>query len=244
MNIVDMLGDMTQLNEYIEKEVLRRTELAAAPRYRSEHINELAGALAAAQGEYVDIPYNRTNLSWSDEYTDLDMVMHHIRPVLSKNGLSLNQWTELTSDGGTILHSELMHSSGQWKESRIKVVPSRNDIQTFDSVMADYRRQQAIGLLGVTLQGDPKDDDGQKDMAINYKENIKGGDTKLVRSKESFDCISQEQLEELELELDGFPQLAEEVMTKYKLRALSDMPRTKIRFSLEQIRKLKGYYKK
>jgi len=27
MNIVDMLGDMTQLNEYIEKEVLRRTEL-------------------------------------------------------------------------------------------------------------------------------------------------------------------------------------------------------------------------
>jgi len=57
-----MLGDMTQLNEYIEKEVLRRTELAAAPRYRSEHINELAGALAAAQGEYVDIPYNRTKL--------------------------------------------------------------------------------------------------------------------------------------------------------------------------------------
>jgi len=242
MNIIDMLGDLTQLTEYIEKEVSRRINLAIEPRYRSAEINELAEALAAAQGEYVDIPYNRTNLSWSDEYTDLDMVMKYIRPCLSKNKLALNQWTELTSDGSTILHTELMHASGQWKESRIKVVPSRNDIRTFDSVMADYRRQQAIGLLGVTLQGDPKDDDGEIDVAVNYKESVKPSDTKMIRSKESFDCISQEQLEELEVELDGYPTLAEELMTKYKLRALGDMPKTKFKFAVEQIRKLRKNY--
>jgi len=97
-------------------------------------------------------------------------------------------------------------------------------------------------LLGVTLVGDPKDDDGEIDVAVNYKESVKPSDTKMIRSKESFDCISQEQLEELEVELDGYPTLAEELMTKYKLRGLSDMPRTKFKFAIEQIRKLRKNY--
>jgi hypothetical protein len=201
----------------------------------------LAESLSLAQGEYPPIPYNRTNASWNDEYTDLDIVMKYIRPILSKYKLSLNQWTELTPDSSTILHTQLLHSSGQWKESRTKVIPARNDIKTFDSAMADARRQQAVALLGVTLEGDPKDDDGSYGMIESYQEVASGAEKKLIRTKESYECITQEQADELDRELDGHPDLAQELLTKYNLRGLSDMPKSKYRFALEQVRKFIMY---
>ena len=242
-DILKTLGDLRSLNEYIEAEVVKRIKTNSERPYRSESINELAEALALAQGEFKPIPYNRTNASWNDNYTDLDIIFRYMRPILSKNKLAVNQWTELTADGATILHTELLHSSGQWKESRTKVVPVRNDIKTYDSALADAKRQQAMCLLGISLEGDPKDDDADLAMIETHKEIALPTEKKLVRTKESYECIAQNQLEELELELDGYPDLAEELMNKYQLRALSDMPKSKYKWAIEQVRKLKMYRK-
>ena len=239
----DILQNLKILNEYIELRAAAYTKSNVGRPYRSEAINELAESLSAAQGEYVDIPFNRTSSSWSDEYSDLDIVMKYIRPVLSKNKLMFYQWTELINDGQTILHSQLTHSSGQWVESRIRVSPSRNDIKAFDSAMADYRRQQAIALLGVTLSGDTRDDAGEIDMAIAYEKVASGVDTQLVRTKASFDCISKEELDNLEYELNGHPDLAEECLQHYKIRSLADLPKNKYRRAIETIRKLLLYRK-
>jgi len=240
----EIIDNLKDLKAYIDEQVGLASNLTRDEQYQSKEINELAEALAAAQGEYPLIPFNRTNASWSDEYSDLDIILRYIRPMLSKNRLAITQWTKLTQDGQTILHTELMHASGQWKGSRIKIVPSRNDIKSFDSALADYRRHQAKNLLGVALEGDPKDDDGEIDMAIAYEEAASGASNKLVRTKESFECITKEQLDELEYELNGYPDLAEELLLNYHLRALGDMPKTKFKFAVEQIRKFKNYRKK
>jgi len=239
--ISQLLSQLKELNEYINNQVDIRIKINDKPRYRSEQIDELATALSLAQGEFPLIPYNRTNSSWNDDYTDLDIVLRYIRPMLSKNKLSINQWTELTGDGGTILHTELLHSSGQYKESRIKVVPARNDVKTFDSAMADAKRLQAIMLLGVSLEGDPKDDGGNLATEDTHKEISIPNVKKLVRSDASYECITAEQLASLEEELDGHISIASELMTKYNLRSLGDMPASKLKFALQQIRKLIMY---
>ena len=236
-----LLSNLKELNDYINNEAARLTRINDIPRYRSESIVELAEALSSAQGEFPPIPFNRTNASWNDDYTDLDIVLRYIRPILAKNKLSISQWTELAGDGGTILHTELLHASGQWKESRIKVVPARNDIRTFDSCMADAKRLQAIMLLGASLEGDVKDDGGDLAMVETHQEIALPTEKKLVRSSASYECITAEQLRELEEELDNHIDLATELMEKYSLLDLSSMPASKFKFAIQQIRKFKMY---
>ena len=240
-NFIHSLENLKKLNDYIEAEVARRIKLAEEPRYRSGQINELAKALSLAQGEFPRVPYNRTTSTWNDEYSDLDITLHKIRPVLSKNELAFSQWCEALSDGGTILHTVLMHSSGQWLESRIKIAPTRNDIKTFDSVMADHKRQQCFSLLGLTVEGDPKDDHAEVAMNEVHDEIASGKDVVIKKPKEAYESLTQEQLDELEEELNGYPDLAEEILKKYKIRALGDMPRSKYRYCIEQVRKFKLY---
>lgn len=240
-SIAALLDDFKRLDEYIEAQVKERIKLAEEPRYRSVDINELAKALSSAQGEFPRIPYNRTTATWNDEYSDLDITLHLIRPILSKFELAFSQWCEALNDGGTILHTVLMHSSGQWIESRIKIAPTRNDIKTFDSVMADHKRQQCFSLLGLTVEGDVKDDHGEIAMNDLHDEIASGKDVIIKKPKEAYESLTQEQLDELEEELSGYPDLAEEILQKYKLRGLSDMPRSKYRFCIDQVRKFKMY---
>lgn len=240
-SFLENLGDLTKLNEYIEEEVKRRTKLAEEPRYRSQLINDIAKSLSLAQGEFPRIPYNRTTSTWNDEYSDLDITLHKIRPIMAKYELAFTQWCEALSDGGTILHTMVMHASGQWLESRIKIAPTRNDIKTFDSVMADHKRQQAFSLLGLTVEGDPTDDHGEVAMNELHDELASGKETVIKKPKEAYEALTQEMLDEMEIELNGYPDLAEEVLKKYKIRALGDMPRSKYRFCIDQIRKFKLY---
>jgi|GEM_PF-1143341 len=231
------LEELKELNDYIEQEVVKRIRTVEEPRYSSSSINELAKSLSAAQGEFPAIPYNRTSATWNDDYSDLDIVMRHIRPILAKYELALNQWTEITDSGGTLLHTEVLHSSGQWKGSIIRVIPLRNDLMTFDSTMADLRRQQALSMLGVTLEGDPKDDDGDAASDAIFDEIAVPLQKKLVRKKESYDAITKEQLDELESELNGFPDIAEELMNAYNINSLDAMPKSKFSHAITQVRK-------
>jgi len=227
------------LNNYINDEVEKRSKLNPKERYQSESIDELAKALSSAQGEYPCIPFNRCTASWSDEYSDLDIIMKYIRPLLSKNEIMFSQWTQMTSDNETILYTAITHGSGQWKQSRIKICPTENDMKSFDSMMANYKRQQAISLLGVTMEGDPKDDDGVIEAGVDYKKIVRESKVAYARTKESYDCITKEQLDELECELDGQEEIATDLLNKYKLRTMADLPRSKFAATIRKVRDFK-----
>src|SRR5258706_10071175 len=59
--------------------------------FRSEDINELATALAKAQGEYTIAGLNRQNPYFKSKYADLASVVNAARPALTKYGLSVVQ---------------------------------------------------------------------------------------------------------------------------------------------------------
>jgi len=89
----------------------------------SEQINEIATALAKAQGEVANPVFNKTNPHFRSKYADLSSVLNVVRPALSKNNISIMQMTNI-EEAGVVLYTRLTHTSGQWIESVYPVTAS------------------------------------------------------------------------------------------------------------------------
>jgi hypothetical protein len=121
----------------------------------SEQINELAAALAKAQGEIQNPEKNRVNPHFKNSYADLAGGLETIRPTLARHGLSVVQMTR--ADGDMVfLHSRLLHASGQWMEATYPVCRLGKH-QEMGSALTYARRYALFALVGVA--GD-EDDDG------------------------------------------------------------------------------------
>lgn len=225
----DQIKFLTKLNELIDS---RAALISSKPKdyYKTQEINELATAFAKSQGEYPVIKYNRETSMFQNEYTDLDLIMRTIRPILSKNGLAFVQYTKLDEDGATVLHSVLMHSSGQWMESRARIIPSKNDKLVVISEINTIRRIQAMALLNITVQDDLLDDNAdeankdfedkqQKGTELNYAYNPK---KKAI-------LISKDELKDVQYELQNWPDIAEHLLDRLKIETFADMPKDQYR---------------
>ena len=87
----------------------------------SEAVNELAAALAAAQGEMQNAAMSAENPHFKSRYADLAAIRNATIPALSKNGLSILQAMS-TNSTEMLLTTRLMHSSGQWIESAYPII--------------------------------------------------------------------------------------------------------------------------
>lgn len=124
----------------------------------SENINELASALAKAQGEMEPASKSIENTFFKSKYADLAAIVAAARVPLSKHGLAVIQTTDY--DGEQIsLETMLVHSSGQWKSSRYPVRPVKNDPQGVVSAITYARRTSYAAMVGVVSEDE--DDDGE-----------------------------------------------------------------------------------
>lgn len=126
--------------------------------YQSEGINELATALAKAQGEMTHAKKDADNPFFKSKYADLPAVIDAARPHLAKHGLSVSQFTDIDEQSRVILISQLNHSSGQWQRSVYPLNPVKNDPQGLGSAFTYARRYTYCGLTGIAATGE--DDDG------------------------------------------------------------------------------------
>lgn len=144
----------------------------------SEHINELAASLAAAQGKFQPIKRNKTvevvgktrdgrDFKYKYAYAPLDEILNATRPALSANGLAIIQTTE-EGDGGTVLKTSLIHSSGQWYDS-YKYLGRFEDPQKFGGALTYYRRYEISTILGVSSEEDD-DANGVTGNEAQYKQ--------------------------------------------------------------------------
>lgn len=135
---------------------------------QSENINEIAKALAAAQGEIRNPPKNREakvkgesksgkEYEYKYRYADISDVLDSVRPVLSKHEIAVAQPTVL--DGNVlILQTKLVHSSGQWLSSDYPVCSINGDHQKMGGALTYARRYALCSMLGVAADDD---NDGQ-----------------------------------------------------------------------------------
>ena len=124
---------------------------------QSDQINELAQALAAAQAEMKQPGKNAKNPHFGNRYADLNEVITTATPILAKHGLSVTQTT--SCEGGmVVLHTTLMHVSGQWISSSYPVTPVKPDPQGYGSAMTYARRYSLSAIVGLAADDD---DDGE-----------------------------------------------------------------------------------
>jgi len=193
--------------------------------YQSPQIHEIAAAFSKAQGEFPAIGHNRDNTFFKSSYADLHAIVSVIRPVLSKNGLSYTQFTVIKEAGEIVLHTRLMHTSGQWIETRSRIIPEKGDVQSYGRAVSYHKRYALMGLLGLTASNDSSDDDAEGLME-KHRTLAPSPSHHYDPKKQSPTTITPEQLEELEMELDGFPDLAKAFLHAMKIEQLCDLPQS------------------
>lgn len=121
----------------------------------SEQLNELATALAKAQGEMTHAEKTKVNPHFKNNYADIASIIEAIRIPFSKNGLSHVQ-LPIFLEGKSVLATRMMHSSGQWIESHTPILASKTDAQGFGSGLTYARRYALAAIAGIAQD----DDDG------------------------------------------------------------------------------------
>lgn len=124
---------------------------------KSPSITKLAEALAKAQAEMPVVRMNAQNPFLKNKYADLGAVIETSRPILAKHNLSISQFP--TSDGDKIgITTVLMHSSGEWMESNISIVPTDSKglsyAQAAGVVISYLRRYAWASVLGLYADED------------------------------------------------------------------------------------------
>ena len=121
----------------------------------SDTINELATALAKAQGDITGASKDKTNPHFKSAYADLASVWDACRMALSKNGIAVIQCP--SASGATVTVTTILtHASGQRIESSLEMTATQNTPQGIGSAITYARRYALASMVGVA----PEDDDG------------------------------------------------------------------------------------
>ncbi len=230
-----MLNEITELSTKIDSALRHNPHIKT----RSDELQDLFSSLAQAQSEMPAVCGNKENPYFKERYIDLGDMITASRPSLTKYGLSVLQQI-LPNDGQMLLHTILSHSSGQWIESRIRIIPPKNDIRTMDSYVTYLRRCSYGALVGIVGAND--DDDGEYATATTRETFAKGTaiNTKYNPKENKLETVSRDMADELEYELEGHSDIAEMVLDALHIQNLVDMPKEKFRVSINKIRKIKN----
>lgn len=206
---------------------------------RSPDLKDLFQALAKAQSEMGAAGKNNENPYFKSRYADLADVVKASRPHLTKNGLCVMQQILPNDDGQNILLTILGHISGQFIESRMRILPPKPDVQALGAYITYIRRMSYASIVGVVVADE--DDDGETVVAETRKTVALG--TASVKSvpaaDKSYETVTREQLDELELELCDVPDFAEEVLRVLQIQNLADMPKNRYSAAIRKIREIK-----
>lgn len=129
---------------------------------QSEQINELATALAKAQGQIKNPAKNKTvtvttkmGSKYEFAYADLSAILDAVRKPLSDNGLGYVQYVA-DLDGKFRLVTMLVHGSGQWISAAnpLFLGDGSPNSQNFGSAVTFMKRYALAAMLGVAADSD------------------------------------------------------------------------------------------
>ena len=122
---------------------------------RSETIKELAIALNSAQKEMKAAVKDATNPHFRSKYADLGSVVEAVRAPLLKHGITFLQGVQ-DAEGGVAIETMLLHVSGEWISSTLRLPATKQDAQGYGSAITYGRRYGLQAICGIPAE----DDDG------------------------------------------------------------------------------------
>lgn len=154
----------------------------------SEAIDQIAGALAKAQGQLSNVTKDKINPHFKSGYASLDSTLDVIRDVFAKHDLALVQGCAVVGEE-ILMRSRVIHKSGQWIETELPLLLTKNDMQGMGSGISYARRYLAQAMAGIA-QAD-EDNDGQD--AATKPATKKPAAPKLI-SKDAPDVIEMKKM--------------------------------------------------
>ena len=150
----------TTVEDYLTPEEMDKIQseyVWVGPELHSETIGKIGGALAKAQSEMTMIEAKSTNPFFNSKYASLASVLETAMPALNKNEIALiqgNRWD--SKDNGFYITSMLVHSSGEWIKSEVRMPVAKKDAHGIGAATTYGRRYLLSSMVGVAQA----DDDG------------------------------------------------------------------------------------
>ena len=150
-----------------------QNEISQTDAWKSESIDKLAQALSKAQSEMKGAEKKSTNPFFNSGYADLHTVIEASVPYLTKYGLSVIQGNE-GKPGEFYVTTMLLHESGQWIKSKLKMPVEKATAQSIGSTITYGRRYGLSAMVGISQY----DDDGNsvshpaKGISKQFVENL------------------------------------------------------------------------
>jgi ERF superfamily len=123
----------------------------------SKEIDQLAGALVAAQTDFKAIDKTDFNPFFKSKYAGLPAVVEAAQPILSKHGLAISQHIDhvpVADAPYDTLITYLLHSSGQYISSEMLLHLPKTDPQGQGSAVTYARRYAYMAALGLVADVD------------------------------------------------------------------------------------------
>lgn len=136
----------------------------------SAETNLIAKALIAVQKKIEPVVKDSTNPHFKNNYASLDSLTEYVRPILAEEGLALLQGAEaydMVPGASTLfvdVATTLMHESGQYVESVIRMPLDKANPQGAGSAMTYGRRYGLAALLAISTE---EDDDAEAAVRRN-----------------------------------------------------------------------------
>jgi hypothetical protein len=122
---------------------------------RSDGISDLAAALVEAHAEIKGVAKSADNPFFKSKYATLESVVEAVKAPLLKRGIVVVQGVQ-DAEGGVAIETMLLHKSGQWLSSTLRLPASKQDAQGYGSAISYGRRYGLMAICGVPAS----DDDG------------------------------------------------------------------------------------
>jgi hypothetical protein len=129
---------------------------------RSESLKEIAPALVKAQTKIKAALKDSTNPHFRSKYADLSSVVDAVKSPLLECGISFLQGVQ-DAEGGVAVETMLLHTSGEWISSTLRIPAVKQDAQGYGSAITYGRRYGLQSMCGVPAE----DDDGNAATASN-----------------------------------------------------------------------------
>lgn len=201
--------------------------------HRSAQIDLIASALAKAQTAFK--PLKASGNSIDGAFSDIEDITDAVATALASYGLKLYQHTQ-PEDGQCMLVTELIHDSGQWISSKMQLIISQTDKETA-AHLDFHKRHQALTLLGWHANEKVYDDNGDWQYENNLINKIKNP-SKVVAEKKHWITITKEQHDDLVETIQDYPELAKDIMERYGITSLKDMPKQDFPTDMKRIREI------
>ena len=114
---------------------------------QTSQLNELFAALSKAQNEMDAAGLDAKNPFFKSKYATHAELVRASRPALTKHGLSVIQQVTVQEEFHVLL-TKLCHASGQWVQSRMKINPPKQDVQSLGSYITYLKRYCYAAIEG------------------------------------------------------------------------------------------------